>query len=320
MDDFFIGADNLDEANNLLSGLRDAIRHYQLDINETKTSILGTNLDLEPFWPVKIRREIEGFVGQNPKGKGSTAGHDFVYFLDEVVRIANSHSDDGVVKYALRKMDENELWNDYWHLVEPFLIRSAVNFPHCWDYVARIASWRHFTHGINNELWSDVVSKSLLRTAAAGNDSEVCWSLWLAKQAGLSVDLRAHELILEKCGAMSALLALDVFHSKAVQFKYPKAKLLDRVGDRPFGGENWLLGYEADRLFDYKLKTKNLNGFQFVEDLYAKDVEFYDVEAIQDVFMGVDNLNEVASALDGITSFYDTEYDGEEDEEDDPLF
>jgi hypothetical protein len=55
---------------------------------------------------VQIRREIEGFKGQNPMAKGSTAGHDFVYFLDEVIRTANAEKDDGVIKYALRKMDD----------------------------------------------------------------------------------------------------------------------------------------------------------------------------------------------------------------------
>lgn len=75
---------------------------------------------MEPFWPVQIRREIEGFKGENPNAKGSSAGHDFVYFLDEIIRIANTEKDDGVIKYALRKMDDAEIWGDYWNLVEPF--------------------------------------------------------------------------------------------------------------------------------------------------------------------------------------------------------
>ncbi len=309
VDDIFIGADNYDQAAQLLNGIRDAIRKFQLDINDNKTSIVATNLDLEPFWPVRIRREIENFSGNNPKAGGSSTSHDFVYFLDEIVRIANSENDDGVVKYALRKMDEFNLWDDYWHLVEPFLVRSAINFPHCWDYIARIVSWRKRTQGINKALWNKVVSKSLSASAASGHDSEVCWALWLAKEAGFSVGLETQEAILEKCGALSVTLALDVFTTTNADFKYPKAKLLDRLGDRPILGNDWLLSYEADRLFDYKLKTKNLNPPTLFEELYKNNVEFYDPDAFPAAFPEDAEATDVKFALGDISSQYDEDYD-----------
>lgn len=315
VDDIFIGADDQDEANHLLTGIRDAIRFFQLDVNDSKTSIVPTNLDLEPFWPVRIRREIEGFSGQNPKARGSSTGHDFVYFLDEIVRIANTTNDDGVVKYALRKMDELQIWDDYWYLVEPFLVRSAINFPHCWDYIARIASWRHRTGELDQKLWTMVISKSLGIQARSGHDSEVCWALWLAKEAEINLELHSLEAILEKCGALSAVLALDVFETNAHSFKFPKAKLLERIGDQPMMSDNWLLAYEADRLFDFKLKTKNLNGPSFFSELYDNDTEFYNKDAIPSVFVDADDADEVGFALEDVISYYDDDYgdDGEED-------
>lgn len=316
VDDIYIGADDQDEANQLLTGVRDAIRKFQLDVNDTKTSIVPTNLDLEPFWPVRIRREIEGFSGNNPKASGSSTGHDFVYFLDEIVRIANKERDDGVVKYALRKMDDLTLWEDYWHLVEPFLVRAAINFPHCWDYIARIVSWRFRTYGIDHDLWAQVVSKSLATQSKGGNDSEVCWALWLAKEASLPIELTTHEAILERCGALAATLALDVYQSNPQKFTYPKAKLLERIGDRPMVGENWLLAYEADRLFGFKLKTKNLNAPAFIEELYDNDTEFYDPDGIPAAFEDIQDPSEVESALEDVSSYYDDDYDEGELEED----
>lgn len=320
VDDIFIGADDYDEANQLLTGIRDSIRLFQLDINDNKTCVVPTNLDLEPFWPVRIRREIEGFSGQNPKATGSSTGHDFVYFLDEIVRIANIEKDDGVVKYALRKMDELMLWDDYWHLVEPFLVRAAINFPHCWDYIARIVSWRHRTHGINNDLWTKVASKSLATQSKAGQDSEVCWALWLAKEAQLPIELATQEFVLDRCGALAATLALDVFRSNPQKFKYPSAKLLERIGDRPMVGENWLLAYEADRLFGFKLKTKNLNGPAFFGELYDNDTEFYDPDAVPAAFADINDPSEVESALEDVSSFYDDDYDDADFQEQDEEF
>jgi len=142
----------------------------------------------------------------------------------------------------------------------------------------------------------------------SGNDSEVCWALWLAKEAGLSIELEVLERILDRCGAMSALLAIDVYQSSHHSFSFPKAKLLDRIGDQPMMGENWLLSYEADRLFGFKLKTKNLIGNSFFEELYNNDTEFYDADALPVAFLGKEDPSEVASALEDITSYYDGEY------------
>ena len=315
VDDIFIGADDHDEAAQLLTGIRDAIRYFQLDLNDSKTSVVPTNLDLEPFWPVQIRREIEEFSNANPKASGNSIGHDFVYFLDEVVRIANSEKDDGVIKYSLRKMDDYKIWENYWHLVEPFLVKAAINFSHCWDYISRIASWRHRTSGLDTNLWAKVISKSVLKQANSGHDSQVCWALWLAKEAQIPIELAALEVILERCGSLTATLALDVFQSIPHTYAFPKAKLLDKFDDRPMLGENWLLAYEADRLFGFKLKTKNLIGNPLFEDLYNNDTEFYDRDAIPNAFKDEVDPSEVNSALDDVISYYDDDH--EEDEEPD---
>lgn len=136
------------------------------------------------------------------------------------------------------------------------------------------------------------------------------------------MELESHEAILEKCGALSATLALDVFTSNSPDFKYPKAKLLERLGDRPMVGDNWLLAYEADRLFDFKFKTKNLNGPAFFEELYDNDVEFYDAEAFPSAFLENEDAADVQFALGDISSQYDDDYGDSdtEDDREDPLF
>ncbi len=74
-------------------------------------------------------------------------------------------------------------------------------------------------------------------------------------------------------------------------------------------GENWLLAYEADRQFGFNLKTKNLNGPSFVEELYANDTEFFDREAVPSAFADIEDPSEVESALEDVSSYYDDDYD-----------
>ena len=113
---------------------------------------------------------------------------------------------------------------------------------------------------------------------------------------------------------MSATLALDVFATNTHSYKFPKAKLLERIGDQPMMAENWLLAYEADRLFEYKLKAKNLSGAGFFEELYDNDAEFYDRDAVPAAFADIDDPGEVESALENVISYYD--YDDADSEED----
>ncbi len=161
--------------------------------------------------------------------------------------------------------------------------------------------------------------KSLSKQAASGNDSEVAWALWLAKEAKIPITLKIFEEILSRCGALSNTIALDLFHSVNHTFAFPKTTLIERLGDLPMLGPDWLLGYVADRQFGHKLKTKLSSGYSFSEDLYANDTEFYDPNAVPENFEGVEDPLEVVTALDDITSFYGDFSEPELDQDDKEL-
>lgn len=303
VDDMYIGCDNLDEANGLLSGIRDAIRSFELDINENKTTILNASDDLEFFWPVTIRRELNTFSGEYDRSKRT----DLIHVLDEILRITNDNRDDGIVKYAIRKIDELEIWDAYWEVLEPFLVRVAINFPHCWDYVARVVAWRARLVDVDAKLWTEVVHRTIRQNGNSGHDSEISWALWLLKELKGPIDQAALELVFKRCGPFAVLLALDVHAGGKAAYKIPREDLLDRLGDQPMLGSNWLLAYEADRQFGLKIKSKNIQGSPFFKQMYDDDVSFYDREAVPTVFDDVDDFSDVKSAIEGSISGYDEE-------------
>jgi Reverse transcriptase (RNA-dependent DNA polymerase) len=311
VDDIYIGSDNLDEANNYLSGIRDAIRSYELDINEAKTFILSSSADLEPYWPVEVRREIERYADGTAKKSHRKA--DFIHFLDQILRQASEQKDDGIVKFAVRKIDELEVWSSYWELLEPFLVRVAISFPHCWDYVARVVAWRNEVKSINKALWGKVVHRAIKQNGTSGYDSEIAWALWLLKELKEPLEAQAFELVLSRCGPLPCLLALDVHAGTKATYKIPKEMLIDRLGDRPMLGSNWLLAYEGDRQFGLKIKSRNLQGNPFFKQLYDDDVSFYNRDAKPFVFEDVDDIDTVKSAIEGSTGSYDDIYEDEYD-------
>lgn len=318
VDDIFIGADNQDDAATYLSSIREAIRSFELDINESKTLILNSSEDLEPYWPVAIRREIERFSGPRI-GNGGQKRADFVHFLDDTIRSSNTRKDEGIIKFALRKIDELHIWQRYWDLLEPFLVRSAISFPHCWDYVARVVAWRNRIAGVDKNLWSSVAEKSIAQNARTGNDSEVSWALWLVKELKAKISAGALEEVLRRCGPFPSVIALDVYKTCDLPYRVPKEMIDERLGDRPMVGSHWLLAYEADRQFGFRMKTRNLQGHDFFRTLYDDDVSFYSPQALPPVFEGTDDPAEVKSAIEPTIGGYDELYDDEDDEDDQPF-
>lgn len=311
VDDVYLGASNLEEAENLLSAYRDAIRQFELDINESKTRIFEAKQDLEPFWPVSVRREIEGFSGKRPT---RTRIAELTAYLDEIMRIANLENDEGILKYAIRKMDDLRVWTSYWDCIEPFLIRVAVNFPHCLDYVARVVVWRFRRHKIDDRKWENVCRSIVAYHAPLGNDSEVVWACWTLKEIGGRLPAALCETILKRCGPFSALLSIDLADSGSVTGRFPKNSVYERIDAHPMLGNDWLLSYEAERLFGYRVKGKNRADYGVFGTLLDNSVQFYQSDAIPFVFQGVDDVEAVDEALEDRIGLYE---DDDWEEEDD---
>lgn len=270
VDDIYIGADSLDEAHSHLSSVRESIRYFELDINESKTFVLDASKDVEPFWPVEIRRSLERFKGTT--GNGS----DFIHTLDNLISISNQKDDDGIIKYAIRKIDDLKLWDHYWKELEPFLVRCCISFPHCLDYASQVVVWRHLTGNVDEAKWASVIDKCLKQNLKHGNDAEVTWALWLASNLSVAISNDIFNLIFEKCGPFPSVLALDLYQNgQNSALKLPKELIIEKLGASPMMRDHWILSYEADRQDVLKLKTKNIQGNDFFKHLYDDNVSFF---------------------------------------------
>lgn len=317
VDDIYIGVDEVDLADDFLFGVRDSIRFFQLDINDSKTVVLDASSDLDPFWPVRIRKEIDQFKGQSPSDDNGQVGRDLLYTLDEVIRTTKQESDDGIIRYAIRQIDEAGLWTAYWDFLEPFLFRAAVSFPRSWEYVARVVSWRvRRGEAISTSAWAKVLAKALTIASKRGADSELCWALWLSKELQSKVPEDALTSIIESCSAMTALLAVDVHQSSPHSYPLPKTKILNRLGPKPMLGPDWLLAYELDRQFGLSIKTRNVQGNKFFNELYDNDASFYDRHAVPEFVREGEEPHDFFGALEGVTSGYDEDYSEDSDFDD----
>jgi hypothetical protein len=78
-----------------------------------------------------------------------------------------------------------------------------VQFPHSFDYVARVIAWRaRKGKPFNNRLWADVARLQAFYGSGLGRDAEVLWSLWLLKEIKTKLPTKAAASIIGNNGPL----------------------------------------------------------------------------------------------------------------------
>jgi hypothetical protein len=314
VDDVWIGANSHADAERALSRYREAIREFELDINESKTRIFAEDFSFSDFWPSEISGQIE-FAIDSP---GRRAKDRLRSALEHAFATAVSRNDDGILKYVLRYIDQHELTLDHWDVVEPFLKRLAVHFGHTVDYVARILVWRQLARGdLDIDAWRPIMGTILDKHGRLGNDSEICWAIYAHHHLGIVISLENATRIVQNCGALSLVALLNCVALGLVDtaiFTEARARL---EGETDFG-RFWPVFLEW--------KTKNWAGHrrinirnQTIIDLRASQSYIYDTTILPAVFRDIDQAEfaEVSSAIESRSSMYD---DDDEESEDYSLF
>ena len=156
VDDVWIGARTQDEAERPLYTYRTTLREYELDINELKTFISPAAKQIPHFRPKELGDLLRSEFASGPRHR-SLRNNERIFVLDRVFDLANRHNDDGIIKFALRRLDSLRAWSRHWDTLEPFILRCFVNYPHSVDYVARVLACRaRIDKGLNLKIWQCV--------------------------------------------------------------------------------------------------------------------------------------------------------------------
>jgi hypothetical protein len=311
VDDVWIGARTQSEADHLLYSYKSVLREYELDINELKTSISPATKDVPHFWPKElgdlVRSEFAGV-----RGHGGSRNSERMFVLDRVLDLANRHSDDGIIKFALRRLDAVHAWASHWDALEPFMLRCFVNYPHSVDYVARVLAWRaRVGAAINIKRWQDALNEFIGFHARLRNDSEVCWALWLARELRANVHRGAARSIINDCGPIPLTLLCDCIDRGTVRSFPDRDRVQERLRERPLSGSFWFFAYEAWR-------REWIDGFvvagdplhDFFQPMYEAGVSFFDPNALPNALEGKEEEEwELAEAIEDIAGEYEDDED-----------
>ncbi len=302
VDDVWIGANTYADAEHALSRYREAIREFELDINESKTKIYSEDFTFSDFWPSELAQQIEFAI--------DTDGHK----RRERLRSAFEHSfalatrkhDDGILKFMLRNIDLYKLNLTDWPDVEPFLKRAAVHFGHTVDYVARILIWRHLRNAdLDIDTWGPILHSILEKHARLGNDSEVCWTIYALYMLKAPIDLNDAIRVLQNCGALSMVAVLNCVDCRLVSTDVFDTALTRLDGENGCG-RYWPVFLEWVSRGWPEVDRLSLDN-DVIVSLAAKEVTIYDPERVPLVFRDYDQdrFQQVERAIESRSSMYE---------------
>ena len=309
VDDVWIGTNSHADAEKALSCYREAIREFELDINENKTRILAEDFGYTDFWPSEVSSQIE-FAISTP---GSRAKERLRSALENCFAMAVRRRDDGVLRFVLRYVDQNGLSRIHWDVTEPFLKRSAVHFGHTIDYVARILVWRHLAHDdLEINSWKPILGTILDKHGRLGNDSEVCWTIYLHHVLGIEISQDVARRIVRNCGALAVVALLHSVNAGLLnEDTFEDAE--ERLSTETDNGRFWPIFLEWKSM-QWPRHERIAVTNHIIEGLSAYGVSLYKVTALPAVFHNLDEVNfgEVEFAIESHSSMYD-----EDEEEND---
>lgn len=283
VDDYWIGGHSYEECEKHLVNLRAALRDFELDINEAKTRIISTKYVFGETWPSEFEEAIEdNFPRFNLANEPSDQA---IATLGLIIDRATQENDDGIIRSAIRVLDKKRLWNGNWPILEHFLAQCAVQFPHSFDYVARVVAWRiRLKQAVDRSMWAEITKVAIAQHSSLGRDSETCWAIWLLKELGVRLTKPLSDLILKNCGSfVLAFLAHFPRHRMATD-KNLVERLQALVTGDPYAGAFWPLSLELTHLDAAKPEWEECDTVVSLRALHRHKVSIIDWTRLPKVF------------------------------------
>ncbi|MBF0247273.1 MAG: RNA-directed DNA polymerase [Alphaproteobacteria bacterium] len=313
VDDVWIGANSHADAENALWRYREAIREYELDINESKTQIYSDNFSFSDNWPSELSTQFDTALASSTSGQvrerlRAACEHSFT--------VAVTNKDDAILKYIIRYLDRSDFAWAHWDTVEPFLKRAAVHFGHTVDYIARVLIWRHLTHNdLDINAWSSILTSLLQRHGRIGNDSEVSWGLYACIHLKIKIEQQTAIDIALNCGALSILALLNCVELNLVNKSIFK-QVLERFSNESAKGHFWpiILEWKSRQWTDHnKIQIDD----DIIKGMSSKTVTLFDSSQLPAVFDNFDeaDFGDVSQAIEARVSQYDDDTDDDNDDD-----
>ena len=174
VDDYYLFFKNKDEAEIVLSLLREILYKYELELNYDKTKILDIPVELDDSWKFEINQMdiIDFSEKQSIQIKN---------YFEKLFKLAKKFPEDSVLKYGILKINEKRISKENWYLVESYLLQSinldSRTLPEIITYLLNKFYSRYVE--INLENISRTLNNNLNEYISNNFTSEIIWTLFV---------------------------------------------------------------------------------------------------------------------------------------------
>jgi hypothetical protein len=264
IDDFYIGARSLTDAEHVLRTLQSAVRDFALELNDEKTTIVEARRFFDESWAFELdtnepldRKTIDRAV-------------------DRAFLHASNSNSDSAIRFLIRRIDRalNSpvplplLFSD----VETALLRAFVNFPHCIDYVMLLLIGAYARRqAFDAATWRHAINQELAHHIPSGHDHEICW----LQTAALFCRLKLDELPFAEVRHPLAIALLYLLSDKGlISKRFDLADWTPLIELAP--GGFWLLFHEGRNRGWFKKGKANSRYRTGIEELFDDSLTFLD--------------------------------------------
>lgn len=273
VDDFFLCFNSRRDAEGALTAIRKALREFELDINVAKTRILETATLRGDNWVDRIKSSIIGDTERSQK-------HEINRFFDLAFEVARH--DENAVKYALKRSVGTRILESSWRIYEAYLLRCGLLSPNCVPTMAQILITYHGLTGydLDKKRIANFCTNILLHCSPNEHHSEVVWTLFLARELGLSLPSSVAKSVAQLQSSVCALVALDLARAGLLRGTLDTSMWASFLTQEGLRGPMWLLAYEATRKQWLRPATANLLANDpFFGPMDGLKISFYDQAA-----------------------------------------
>jgi Reverse transcriptase (RNA-dependent DNA polymerase) len=270
-DDWTVGSQTLEGAENIISVISKCYRDYGLEINGSKTSVTHLLSSKQASW----QSEISAFLSHRRDGLDGTRLREFLALC---LRLQLGHPSEAVLNYALSIVEGLRILRKDLEIVESFLLKVAAISPISMDRVCRIIlNIEHSIGGLSKERITNRFVSLAEKYFENGSLYEVIWLLYAIR--GMKKPFHSKKIMLLSENVQSSalrLLLLDMKQMGLCVKSPPSAKWASDIKeDRILADWSWLFAYEAIRK-GWLPDPAGLISKPFFKPMHDRDVIFYD--------------------------------------------
>ncbi len=241
IDDYEFGFWHRGDAEKALANFQRILSKYELSLNPTKTKILELPIELETHWTSALRtfmfREA-GITGQM---------HDLIAFFNLAFNFSNKFPNDGVLKYAIPRLNSITIAGDNWQIFQEILSQCCLVEPAVIRFVIdQIVHYRDAqNYPVDNELWGATMNAIITEHLPLGHSSECAWAVWFLLVLNIDLSTESVSAINNTDDAIVALLGLHAIEQGLAPVGSLNSLAKYLKPDELYGPK-WMLCYEAN--------------------------------------------------------------------------